>query len=82
MAKLTSKERAALPSSVFAGPGRSYPIPDRGHAIAAESRSTQAVKAGRMSGSEKAHIDRRANAMLGHSNVRNARSHQGKLHSS
>jgi hypothetical protein len=32
MAKLSKKERNSLPDSVFAGPGRSYPVPDKSHA--------------------------------------------------
>lgn len=35
MSKLTSKERKKLPSSVSAGPGRSFPIPDKDHARSA-----------------------------------------------
>ncbi len=35
MARLTSKQRGKLPSKDFAGPHRSFPIPDRGHAEAA-----------------------------------------------
>lgn len=35
MARLTAKQRKALPASTFAGPGRSFPIPDKGHAQAA-----------------------------------------------
>lgn len=64
--KLTSKERNALPASEFAGPDRSYPVPDKGHAIAAKSRASQAVSAGRMSPSTKAKIDAKANKKLYH----------------
>ena len=35
MAKLTSKARAAIPTSKFAGPNRSFPITDKSHAKAA-----------------------------------------------
>lgn len=38
MAKLTSSDRKSLPSSVFALPGRRYPIQDRSHAANALSR--------------------------------------------
>ena len=41
MAKLTSSERNSLPSSSFAGPGRSYPIEDASHARNALSRVSQ-----------------------------------------
>lgn len=35
MARLTTKARKSLSSSTFAGPHRSFPIPDKGHAKAA-----------------------------------------------
>ena len=41
MAKLTSKQRNALPNSSFAGPGRSYPIEDASHARNALARASQ-----------------------------------------
>jgi hypothetical protein len=65
MAKLTTKARKALPSSVFAGPGRSYPIPDKAHAANAKARATQQVAAGNLSPSAKAKIDAKANKKLG-----------------
>ena len=49
MAKLTTKARKALPTSTFAGPDRSYPVPDKSHARNALARVSQfgspAVKA-------------------------------------
>lgn len=39
MAKLNAAERRALPASDFAGPHRSYPVQDEGHAKAALSRA-------------------------------------------
>ena len=65
MAKLTTKERKSLPKSEFAGPDRSYPIPDRSHAANAKARASQAVKAGRMPKSEEAKIDAKADKVLG-----------------
>lgn len=41
MARLTSKERNALPDSVFAGPDRSYPIQNASHARNALARVSQ-----------------------------------------
>lgn len=42
MAKLTAKQRKALPSSAFAEPGkRKYPMQDRAHAANAKSRVAQ-----------------------------------------
>ncbi len=66
MARLKAAERNALPGSEFAGPDRSYPIPDATHAANAKARATQAVKAGRMSEGEKERIDAKANRKLAH----------------
>lgn len=41
MAKLSSSQRNSLPSSEFAGPGGSYPIPDRSHAANAKARVSE-----------------------------------------
>ena len=66
MAKLNAKARKALPKSDFGEPGkRAYPMPDASHAKNAKARASQAVNAGRMSSSEKAKIDSKANAVLG-----------------
>ena len=65
MARLTTKERKALPKSDFGEPGRrAYPMPDRSHAANAKARASQAVKAGRMSKSEGRKIDAKANRKL------------------
>jgi hypothetical protein len=65
MAKLTTSRRKGLPNSVFAGPDRSYPIPDKSHARNAKARASQQYNAGRLSGSAKAKIDAAANRKLG-----------------
>lgn len=41
MARLKAKARNALPSGKFAGPDRSYPIPDTSHARNALARVSQ-----------------------------------------
>lgn len=41
MGKLTSKERNSLPDSAFAGPHRSFPVNDQGHAKAALGRASE-----------------------------------------
>lgn len=64
MARLTAAKRNALPSKDFAGPGRSFPVQDKAHAIAAKGRATQAVKAGRMTKSTEAKIDQAADDKL------------------
>lgn len=60
MAKLTTKARKALPSSAFAGPGRSYPVEDKAHARNAKARASQFA-----SPALKAKVDARANKVLG-----------------
>lgn len=66
MAKLSTAQRKAMPKSEFALPGRkAYPVNDRGHAVAAKSRASAAVNAGRMSPSTEAKIDRKADKVLG-----------------
>lgn len=64
MAKLTSTKRNSLPKSSFAGPGRSYPVPDKSHAANAKARATQVVKKGKLSPSAASKIKSRANKVL------------------
>jgi len=61
MAKLSAARRKALPKSTFAGPGRSFPIPDRNHARAA---LIDVGRAKGLSSSQKATIRSRAKAKL------------------
>lgn len=65
MAKLTTKARKSLPAKDFAGPKRSFPIPDKSHARVAKARASQSVNAGRMSKTEEEKIDARENKKLG-----------------
>lgn len=46
MARLSAAARKKLPTKTFAGPNRSFPIPDKAHAIAAERLVGRALKAG------------------------------------
>jgi hypothetical protein len=65
MAKLKTETRNKLPSSRFAEPDkRAYPIEDKAHARNAKARASQAVDAGRMSKSEAAKIDKKADAVI------------------
>jgi hypothetical protein len=64
MSKLTSKDRKKLPESKFAGPGRTYPIPDKAHAADAKARAAQAVKAGRMGKAQEGEIDAKADKVI------------------
>jgi hypothetical protein len=65
MSVLTSKARGALAASKFAGPNKSYPIPDKSHAANAKARATQMVKAGKLPPSTAAKIKAEANKVLG-----------------
>lgn len=65
MAKLTTKKRNDLPAVEFAGPGRSYPIPDKSHAANAKARATQQEKKGNLSPAAAAGIKAKANRKLG-----------------
>ncbi len=62
MAKLTVKQRKALPSSVFAGPARSFPVNDKNHARAALQDLPRAKG---LSADEKARIKAKADTKLG-----------------
>lgn len=64
MSALTAKTRNALPGEDFAGPARSYPIPDAAHAANAKARATQQLKAGHISAEEHAQIVAKANRVL------------------
>ena len=65
MAKLTTKQRKALPKSAFALPAdKEYPVNDRKHAANAKARATQMEKKGKLSPSTKKKIDTKANKVL------------------
>ena len=65
MAKLTSKERNALPDSAFALPKqRKYPLDTKNRAINAKARGQQQFDEGRMSKSSLSKIDAKANKVL------------------
>ncbi len=38
--RLTAAARNALPTSAFAGPNRTYPVPDQNHAVFAKAMAT------------------------------------------
>ena len=67
MAKLTAADRKGMAASTFAGPNRSFPIPDKNHARAALSGATRALHAGHISEGEASHIRKVADRKLGHS---------------
>ena len=66
MAKLTTKKRDDLPKKDFGEPGkRAYPMPDKAHARDAKARASEEENKGKLSASEKAKIDAKADKMLG-----------------
>lgn len=66
MAKLDLSQRKGMSSNEFALPSeRKYPIPDKSHAANAKARASQQVKAGKLSASQEAQIDAKANKKLG-----------------
>ena len=67
MARLTARQRRKLPKSTFAGPGRSFPIPDKGHAKAALRLVGRSERAGNISAAQAARIRARARRKLGRS---------------
>ena len=71
MAILKAAKRNKLKSSSFGLPGsRKYPMPDKAHAANAKARATQMVKKGKLSSSQKAKIDAKANKVLGKSKAK------------
>jgi hypothetical protein len=65
MAELDADRRKSLPKSEFGEPGkRAYPMSDKSHAANAKARAAQMVKKGKLSKSEEAKIDAKANKVL------------------
>jgi hypothetical protein len=65
MATLTEKKRDNLKDSTFGLPEEhKYPMPDKSHAANAKARASQQVKAGNLTKTEKAKIDRKADKIL------------------
>lgn len=77
MAKLTAGKRNKLPSSSFAGPGRSYPVNDKPHARNAKARASEMEHKGKISASEEAHIDAKADRVLGKKRPNNPHGNPG-----
>ena len=75
MSELTEKQRAKLPSKDFGLPEKArtsdakketgnYPIPDKGHAISAKSRSRKQLKEGNLTKDEFERINRKADKVI------------------
>lgn len=65
MTVLSTAARNALPDSAFGLPeSRGYPMPDAAHARNAKARAAEESNLGRLSGNEKARIDRTADNII------------------
>jgi len=69
MAKLTAKQRKALPKSDFGIPSKapghgSYPINDKAHAKVAKSYASKEEKEGKLSKADEKKIDAKADSKL------------------
>jgi len=74
MARLTAAKRRAEPKSVFACPGRTYPVEDDAHAILAKAIVTRKMGRGQMSRGEGALSAAKARCQkLGNPNISAAR---------
>jgi hypothetical protein len=65
LAKLSSSARKALPKAEFAGPDRSYPVPDKSHARNAKARASEMERKGKLGRGEEKRIDAKADKVLG-----------------
>ena len=75
MAKLTSKERDALPDSAFAIPSeRKYPINDASHKRNAKARASEMENKGVISSKIKSMIDKKADSRMSHEKFHDAMS--------
>ena len=75
MSKLTPKARAKLPTEEFGLPEKArtadakketgnYPMPDKGHAISAKSRSRKQLEEGNLTKDEFERINRKADKVI------------------
>lgn len=66
MARLRARQRKNLPASDFGLPAtRQYPEEDKAHARDAKARASEEQHVGRITRSQEAQIDRKANRKLG-----------------
>lgn len=65
MGKLDAAERKAIPADEFAGPDRSYPIPDKSHARNALARAKEMLNKGYISKAQYDKIVAKADRKLG-----------------
>jgi len=66
VADLKAKDRKKLPGIAFGMPAsRKYPMPDKSHAANAKARASEMANKGKLSNTDKAKIDAKADAVLG-----------------
>lgn len=65
MAKLSAAARKKLPASQFALSKGRFPIPDRGHAVAAERLAPRSEKAGNITHAQEQKVIAKAKRKLG-----------------
>ena len=76
MAKLHAAERNRLATSEFGLPKqRKYPVEDKVHARVAKSYASKEEHAGKLSASQEAQIDRKADRVLGKSKKKSKDTH-------
>lgn len=64
MARLTAGDRKSMPKSEFAGPDRSFPVPDKAHARLAKAMAARSENKGNISAATKAKIDAKATKVM------------------
>lgn len=65
MGKLSSAARKRLPATAFGMPkSRGYPMPNKSHAANAKARASEEAGKGKLSASEEAKIDAKADKIL------------------
>jgi hypothetical protein len=67
MATLSAADRKKLPAGKFAGPGRSFPIPDANHARFAIAMASRSRNAGNISAATASQVIAKARRKLGKS---------------
>jgi hypothetical protein len=80
MATLTSSDRKSMPSSEFAGKGKSFPVNDDNHARLAISGATRSEHAGNISSSEEDAIKAKAREKLGEKGGMDYKAAVAKMH--
>lgn len=65
MATLSASDRKKMPAGKFAGPGRSFPVPDKAHARLAIAMASRSKNAGNISAATKSQIVAKARKKLG-----------------